>query len=397
MRKSKGESIRLQRHCLRVARRSSRVQVVLLVIFVAGCLSAQPAPLTKLTNGSDTTWRFAVSGDSRNCGDVVMPAIAQGVRRDGASFYWHLGDYRAIYAFDEDYLHNHPGTTISEYLTNAWPDFISHQLQPFSDISVFLGPGNHELIAPKSRPDYTLQFADWLDKPMLQKQRLNDNPNDHMLRTYNHWIDRGVDFISLDNASPEEFDSAQMTWLTGVLRRAADNPAVKTLVLGMHDPLPDSLAAGHGMNDSAQGESSGRRVYASLVAFRQTSGKNVYVIASHSHFVMNNIYATACHGPDEVLPGWIVGSAGAIRYQLPKEHAAATVALANVYGYLLGTVSPDGSIQFEFKQVNEPDVPSGVVNEFSSGQVHWCFEKNISPSQIAGPSCPANAEPTSRH
>ncbi len=292
MRKRTGESI-TQRCYLRVDKRSSRAPILLLVIFVASYLSAQQIPLTK---GNDSKWSFAVSGDSRNCGDIVMPAIAQGVRRDGASFYWHLGDYRAVYTFDEDYLHIHPGTTISEYLTNAWPDFISHQLQPFGDTPVFLGLGNHELIAPKSRPDYTIQFADWLDKPVLQEQRMEDNPNDHMLRTYNHWIDRGVDFITLDNASSDEFDSAQMAWLTGVLRRAADNPAIKTLVLGMHDPLPDGLAAGHGMNDWAQGQSTGRNVYASLVAFRKTSGKNVYVIASHSHFVMNNIYATACHG-----------------------------------------------------------------------------------------------------
>ena len=133
MRKRTGESI-TQRCYLRVAKRSSRAPILLLVIFVASYLSAQQIPLTK---GNDSKWSFAVSGDSRNCGDIVMPAIAQGVRRDGASFYWHLGDYRAVYTFDEDYLHIHPGTTISEYLTNAWPDFISHQLQPFGGHSCF--------------------------------------------------------------------------------------------------------------------------------------------------------------------------------------------------------------------------------------------------------------------
>ena len=51
---------------------------------------------------ANRTWRFAVSGDSRNCGDIVMPAIASGVVHDGAAFYWHLGDFRAIYKFDED-------------------------------------------------------------------------------------------------------------------------------------------------------------------------------------------------------------------------------------------------------------------------------------------------------
>ena len=48
------------------------------------------------------SWKFAISGDLRNCGDIVMPAIAHGVRQKRAEFYWHLGDFRAIYTFDED-------------------------------------------------------------------------------------------------------------------------------------------------------------------------------------------------------------------------------------------------------------------------------------------------------
>lgn len=49
-------------------------------------------------------WSFAVSGDSRNCGDIVMPGIAAGVRADNAQLCWHLGDYRANYDFDQDLL-----------------------------------------------------------------------------------------------------------------------------------------------------------------------------------------------------------------------------------------------------------------------------------------------------
>ncbi len=156
-----------------------------------------------------------MSGDSRNCGDIVMPAIAQGVRRDGASFYWHLGDYRAIYNFDEDYLHTHPASTISNYFAGAWPDFIQHQLQPFGDLPVFLEIGNHELVPPMARGQYIAQFADWLNQPVLQRQRLADNPNDHVLKTYYHWIERGVDFISMDNASADEFDAGQMSLVPG--------------------------------------------------------------------------------------------------------------------------------------------------------------------------------------
>jgi hypothetical protein len=64
-----------------------RASVVFFALMAAGAQAQQP-------------WTFAVSGDSRNCGDVVMPAIAAGVHQDQAAFYWHLGDFRAIYDFD---------------------------------------------------------------------------------------------------------------------------------------------------------------------------------------------------------------------------------------------------------------------------------------------------------
>jgi len=67
----------------------------------AGAAQDRPAP----------AWRFAVSGDSRNCGDVVMPAIAAAVGKSGAQFDWHLGDCRAIYDFDEDMAPRLPTST----------------------------------------------------------------------------------------------------------------------------------------------------------------------------------------------------------------------------------------------------------------------------------------------
>src|SRR6202142_4707357 len=77
-------------------------------------------------------WTFAVSGDSRNCGGVVMPAIAAGVQHDQAAFYWHLGDFRAIYDFDQDYKQAAgSGVTIDKYKSEAWDDFIQNQLSYF--------------------------------------------------------------------------------------------------------------------------------------------------------------------------------------------------------------------------------------------------------------------------
>jgi len=361
------------------------IAMVLLLCLVSSPLLAQP--------DSAGSWKFAVSGDSRNCGDIVMPAIAQGVLRDGAAFYWHLGDYRWISNFDQDYRQIYPTASINDYLNSAWPDFIQHQIKPFGDLPVFLGIGNHELVAPKTRAQYIAQFAEWLDQPVVRQQRLTDNPNDHQVKTYYHWIQRGVDFIAMDNASSDMFDADQMAWLQNVLAKDAKDPAIRTVVLGMHASLPDGLSTGHSMNDSPQETSSGRIVYSQLVTFRRNTKKNVYVLASHSHFVLNNIYATACHPKDEVLDGWIMGSAGAVWYLLP-EHAASTVAKDQIYGYLLGTVAPDGAITFEFRQVKEGDVPDSVITQFTRPQVNWCFVNNLSnpPYTPTGPRC-ANGAP----
>jgi len=331
-------------------------------------------------------WKFAISGDSRNCGDIVMPAIAAHVRADGAVFYWHLGDFRAIYNIDEDYASIHPQSSMAHYLNEAWPDFIQHQLAAFGDVPVFLGIGNHELGPPMSRADYLAQFADWLNSAVISGQRLADDPASHIMRTYYHWIERGVDFISMDNASTDMFDRGQLDWLTMVLNNAAKNDAVQSVVVGMHEALPDSLSAGHSMNESGQETASGRIAYAELSAFRSRTKKKVYVLASHSHFVMNNVYDTACH-KDDVLPGWITGTAGAQRYRLPADLGASTIHQTDVYGYLLATVSSDGTIIFEFKPIQRSDLPARVTQEFPAKVVDYCFTSNDSTSQPNGPSC----------
>ena len=324
-------------------------------------------------------WTFAVSGDSRNCGDVVMPSIAAGVHHDQASFYWHLGDLRAIYDFDQDYkqLIATGSPRIIDYENGAWDDFIQNQLTPFADTPVFLGIGNHELIPPKTRPDFLIQFADWLDTPELKQQRLQDNPTDHRLHTYYHWRRAGIDFINLDNASPDQFDQDQIAWFERVLHADAADSSVATVVVGMHEALPDSISKGHSMSESPQGEVSGRRAYADLLNLQQTAHKNVYVLASHSHFFMDGIYNTDYwRSNGGVLPGWIVGTAGAVRYVLPPKAADAKAAKTNVYGYLLATVNPNHTIELQFHEIVEKDIPASVVTRFSADFVHQCFAAN---------------------
>jgi Calcineurin-like phosphoesterase len=340
-----------------------------------------PRPALAQSTGSVATWTFAVSGDSRNCGDVVMPGIAAGVKQSGAAFYWHLGDFRKNSDFDEDIQHQPEHLakplSISAYQQIVWDDFLQNQIAAFGSLPVFLGIGNHETVWPHTREMYLIQFADWLDTPVLQKQRLSDDGNAHKLATYYHWIQNGVDFITLDNAVNNEFDGDQLKWFEKILARDASNPRTHTIVVGMHEALPDSIAANHAMDDSPAGIASGHRVYSDLLKTQNESHKLVYVIASHQHFYMAGVFNTAYwreHGG--VLPGWIIGTAGAVRYALPAEKADAQAAATNVYGFLLGNVNPGGEITFTFHQLDESDVPPAVVETYKPEFVHWCFAEN---------------------
>jgi hypothetical protein len=229
----------------------------------------------------------------------------------------------------------------------------------------------------RTRSDFVAQFADWLDTPVLKAQRLRDNPVDHMVKTYFHWIQDGTDFIYLDNATPDQFDHWQMDWFTGVLNGAAANKDIRTIVVGSHLPLPDSLSSNHSMSDSPQLAESGRKVYQQLADFRQTTHKPVYVLASHSHFYIANIFNTPVNrARNAVLPGWIIGTAGAYRYKLPDTASQADAAKTNIYGYLLGTVQPNGEIRFEFREVKESEVTPEARAKFGSDLISFCFNEN---------------------
>lgn len=365
-----------------------RFNIRLSLLALAGLMAAgislaqSSAPEAKVnSSASSTEWTFAASGDSRNCGDVVMPAIAAAVKEQGASFYWHLGDFRAIYTFDEDMQHQPENLAkpmiIIEYENRAWNDFLQNQIEAFGNLPVFLGIGNHETIAPKDRQQYLIQFADWLDSPALRAQRLLDDPQNHRLQTYYHWIERGVDFINLDNATADQFDTAQLRWFESVLQADSANPEIRSIVVGMHKALPDSISENHGMSESLDGVASGRRVYADLRKARDAAHKHVYVLSSHSHYYMAGIFNTAYWRENGgVLPGWIVGTAGAYRYALPPNAADASAAETNVYGYLSGSVNSGGEITFRYHKVNESDIPGPIVERYSQPFVHWCFAEN---------------------
>ena len=343
--------------------------------------------------GARRPWHFAVSGDSRNCGDVVMPAIAASVLDSGAEFYWHLGDFRAIYDFDEDMappaaLHlAAPHLSVIGYLKGAWPDFIDHQLRPFRSLEVFLGIGNHEMIFPQTRQLYLQQFEKYLNSPRLQSQRERDHDSGGF-RTYYHWVmHESVDFISLDNASNNAFDPEQMAWIRARLAEDRKSRAIATVVVGMHEALPGSKGMSHSMCDSPAGIQSGREVY-NLLADLRAAGKKVYLLASHSHFLMADVYHTP-YWKDQVLPGWIVGTAGAVRYRLPPGETGSPEARTDVYGYLLATVEGDESIRFSFKEITLDALRLANAGNKPDSLVQWCFAENKDQTIPVAQACAA--------
>ena len=392
--------------------RSLRIGIgaVLLSVFSASGCAQQHTQMVKKSNPPGA-WSFAVAGDSRDCGNIVMPAIAADARKQNAAFYWHLGDLRAIYRVDEDYKNEQrfkafsPPPSLNDYLHTAWDDFTQHQVQPFGDMPFFLGIGNHETIAPKTRDQFLIEFQSLLSRPELSEQRKADfvlfakEKYGLAPRTYYHWIERGVDFINLDNATNDAFDLAQVTWFNTIVDADIANAKVSTLVVGMHESLPYSLSDSHSMCASTSGREGGVKVYAKL-AEAQSKHKRVYVLSSHSHYYLANIFDTA-HWRDPqnggvVLPGWVIGTAGAERYRLPTGIRPGNEAKEHAYGYLLGTVERNGEIRFAFHELGEAELQAVHSPDYLPEAVSSCVTKNPDPEKLRGeqqpePSCEKSA------
>lgn len=335
--------------------------------------------LSGFAQTSNSTWTFAVSGDSRNCGDFVMPSIAAKVMAEGDAFYWHLGDFRAIAHPDQDLLAMlPPGTDLSKtaYEQRAWDDFLQHQLASFAAFPVFLGRGNHETIPPMTREGFVSKFSSFLERPEIREQRRRDGEDAAPVGPWYHWTHNGVDFITLDNSSRLEFSDAQLHWLRAVLDRDLDpKSGIRSIVAGMHEALPHSTGSNHAMDDWELGLRTGELVYTWLYDAR-AAGKHVYVIASHSHYYSPDVFNTPYwrERTKTIVPGIIVGTAGAQRYALPKE--APPGSKTHVYGYVQGTVHPDGKIDLVLHELNEADLVHSKWPNAPLDAIHECFIHN---------------------
>jgi hypothetical protein len=358
----------------------SRITLAFL-LFVLLLAPARGQKTSALSEGSSIrSWTFAVSGDSRNCGDFVMPAIAARVQAEGDAFYWHLGDFRWIGKPDEDLTAMQPAgssLTVDGYRQVAWDDFLKHQMDAFGSFPVFLGRGNHEAIAPMTREKYSAEFMGFLNRPEIVAQDRLDGPAAAapVSSPWYHFVQNGVDFITMDNSEKDEFTDAQLKWLRGVLDRdLASGSGVRTIIAGMHEALPQSTSSNHAMDDWPRGIETGEQVYRWFAA-AQAKGKHVYLLASHSHYYSPAIYDTpAWRKEGLVVPGVIIGSAGAHRYVLPA--GVAPGSKAHIYAYLQATVHGDGTMDFALKEIGEDEMVAHKWPEAPLPAIHECYVGN---------------------
>jgi Calcineurin-like phosphoesterase len=368
---------------------------------------AQPAPAAPSpSNAEPGTWYFALSGDSRDCGNLIVPKIAAAIEKNRETapveLYWHMGDFRRMYDIDCDVLSRlHPGydcvlrpagalaiNEMGEYLDRAWSNFLDEQIDPFGALPVYLGIGNHELYSGKTRNDFQKTFQKWLTQKSIHQQRMDDNrrkvgtgPGQGGFRStdgtpFYHFILHGIDFIYLDNADETSFSADQLLWLQNVVAADLLDPRVRSLVVGMHEALPYSLSRGHAMDATCQGVCSGSQVY-DLLARVQTL-KHVYVFASHSHLFQEKIFDGQPEHAGQALPGWIVGTAGAEQYLF---HEGDPIR----YGYVEVAVHPDGTLDVAFRDVTR-DSPPVPTWQGAEALTEFCFTSNKRVVSTGGPS-----------
>jgi hypothetical protein len=340
------------------------------------------------------SWYFAVSGDSRDCGDLIMPKIARSIESLGPTtpvlFYWHLGDFRkgkdahGGEDADRDFVLLNGGS--DDYHKRAWDDFLSRQVAPLEEahIQVFLGIGNHELVFPWwGHEEFVEKFGKWLTQEPIRTQRIADRSRNILRDEHHidyHFIKNGMDFIYLDNSDTyafttetlrhPAFTSDQIRWLAEVLKGDAGDPAIRAIVVAMHAALPGSSGSAHAMDDTCHGRRSGQTIYDMLYQAQRLGEapekrKRVYLLASHSHFYQENIFEEG--HPGRVLPGWIIGTAGA------AQHTGAIR-----YGYLLFEAHPDGTLKGTFQEITR-DSPPVAATDTERQLTDFCYTQNVEP------------------
>lgn len=248
----------------------------------------------------DGFWIFVVFGDLCNCGNVVMFVIVVGVKVDGVSFYWYLGDLWVIYKVDEDYVVECCFKnflylfSILDYLYMVWVDFIQYEVVLFGDMLFFIGIGNYEVILFMLCMQFCIEFVGLLDCFEFCVQCILDVEYYVVILMmlvdviYNYWNLCGVDFINFDNIEDYLIDDEQFVWFDVLLDVDFKDDLIYSIVVGLYELFLYSFFDDYSMCQSVLGICSGEYIYWWFVVVQ--CYKFVYVIVSYEYYYLVNVY-----------------------------------------------------------------------------------------------------------
>jgi hypothetical protein len=263
-----------QRHARIIGVRAMRRLVFALVASALACAANAPHPVTGTPGGV----RYIIGGDSRDDSAHVLPWAFKEAAARGATAFFFLGDMELTPSLDEHFR---------------------RALPLLGPVAFYPALGNHEV-----------RFFGGADIGHAQaeaafKERFLDTPRTPVHSSlpgkvvYSVTLAGGVHWVALDNVSQKGFGKDQLAWLDADLANARQNPAIRSIIVGMHKPLAHNGITTHSM-DSDGSEAVGE----SDAAAQLLEKYNVsLIVASHLHAFIEL--------KTGVIPTYITGGLGA--------------------------------------------------------------------------------------
>ena len=236
---------------------SSVVAAVAIALAACGGSGERPPPTIAMAVPTGHV-RYIVGGDSRDDAAHVLPWAFREAKARGASAFLFLGDMELNPSFDAHFR----GELGELAKVPFYPVLGNHEVKLF-------GAFSFGQVAAEN--DFRAHFLGTPETPV--KSSLDGKV------VYSVNLPGHVHFVALDNVSQPGFGKDQLAWLRDDLARAANDPDVRHIFVGMHKPLANNGVTTHSMEED--GPSAVADSDEALDLFRRARVE--LILASHVH------------------------------------------------------------------------------------------------------------------
>jgi 3',5'-cyclic AMP phosphodiesterase CpdA len=253
--------------------------IVVVATLTISSLACAPAPLPPhAVEGTPGGIRYIIGGDSRDDAAHVLPWAFREARARGASGFFFLGDMELTPQLDEHFRNALPLLGPVPF----YPVLGNHEVRLFG---LFAVAHDH------AERSFRRRFLDGRATPLESSL-----PNKVV---YSVSLPGGVHLVALDNVSQRGFGLDQLQWLEKDLEQARQNPDVRFIIVGMHQPLAHNGVTTHSMDaDGAIAISDSDAARALMIKHHVS-----LIVASHMHAFLP--FTT------DGIPTYITGGLGA--------------------------------------------------------------------------------------